>query len=432
VGSMNRTQNITGISKTIFILRLKMVVFFHYLPELLAGRISLTKFVIALRRLLYFMAKMKHNKFVKIGANTRIDLYCPGFPSTAFFTACNKFFRFGEKLPCTTVLISITSACRFRCRHCYQRHDLGPDLDLDVLIKTVQKLQEMGIAFFNIEGGEPFLKYERLKRICEAIDNRAEIWINSTGDGITAERLNELKKLNLTAIMFSMHNVEPAALNRFMRRDDAWDTMEKAIALCHQAGIGVALNCCLPKAAFYNGEFERVMAQAKKFQTVLIQLIKPKPAGGWLESGVEPFTDSNLQHITNRVNQYNLERQYQDFPVISAQIIEESPAVFGCTAGGTDRFYINAKGDLQPCEFLNISFGKIDDHNFDECYQKMRKCFEVPGECWLCEKYSGEIFTLFKENLLNSLPLTPELSNRIYDHWDRGNTTKLYQTLERE
>ncbi|MGD8400029.1 MAG: radical SAM protein, partial [Bacillota bacterium] len=173
-------------------------------------------------------------------------------------------------------------------------------------------------------------------------------------------------------------------------------------------------------------------AQAKKFQTVLIQLIKPKPAGGWLESGVEPFTDSNLQHITNRVNQYNLERQYQDFPVISAQIIEESPAVFGCTAGGTDRFYINAKGDLQPCEFLNISFGKIDDHNFDECYQKMRKCFEVPGECWLCEKYSGEIFTLFKENQLNSLPLTPELSNRIYDHWDRGNTTKLYQTLERE
>ena len=57
----------------------------------------------------------------------------------------------------------------------------------------LKNFRKSGVAFFNIEGGDPFLVYDRLKVICEAIDDRSEIWINSTGDGITLERMEELK-----------------------------------------------------------------------------------------------------------------------------------------------------------------------------------------------------------------------------------------------
>ncbi|MEL7564114.1 MAG: radical SAM protein [Dehalobacterium sp.] len=426
-----KVRNITGIEKRVFLLRVRISMFFKFLPQLVMGRIGVRRFVMFLRRLLFFLDKMKHNKFVQIGLNTRINLYCPGFPSEGFYTACRKFMVFDKKMPCTTVLISLTSACPYHCRHCYQKYDQGKDVDINVMVDTVKILQDMGIAFFNIEGGEPFLVYERLKRVCEVIDYRSEVWINSTGFGITLDRLLELKKFNVTAIMFSLHSPNPEELNQFMGDGKAWDTMARAVSLCHQAGMAVAFNTCLPKKDFYNGNFENVMDIAKDFHASMIQIIKPKPAGGWLEQGVEPFEDKDLARLKKLVHRYNCDNKYRDYPAISAQAMEEDQDQFGCTAGGTDRFYINAKGDLQPCEFLNISFGNIGDTDFPEIYHKMRSCFEIPGNCWLCEKYSGDILRLYKGHNLKSLPLPCDISEEVYHKWDRGDHTKLYEKIEK-
>ncbi len=423
-------KNIIGINKGIFNIKIRVLIFFHFLPELFKGNLSLRRFVLFLRRLLYFLSKLQHNKFVKIGKNRRLGLYIPGFPSEPFYAACKKFMVFDKKLPCTTVLISITSACRFQCEYCYQKNDIGKEMNIEKLVEIVKRLQNIGIAFFNIEGGEPFLVYDRLKKICEAIDKKSEIWINSTGDGMTIEALQELKKLNITAIMFSMHSPDVKIVNKFMKSDNAWDTMLNGVDLCHKVNIPVAFNICLQRKDFYNGIFEKLMEKAKGFNASIIQLIKPKPAGGWLEKAIEDFTREDIIRVKELVNQYNNDRKYKDYPSISAQIIEEDSKMFGCTAGATDRFYINAKGDIQPCEFLNISFGNIGTEDFDIIYEKMRKYFENPGECWLCEKYSNDVLKIYKENNLKCLPLNQEVSKNIYQNWDRGKCTELYDIVE--
>lgn len=215
-----------------------------------------------------------------------------------------------------------------------------------------------------------------------------------------------------------------------MGKDYAWDTLKAGVKICHDTGLAVAFNTCLMRKDFYNGTFERIMEVAKDFKACLIQIIKPKPSGGWLAKEDIEFTADDLAYIRAKVNQYNLQEEFSQYPAISAQIIEEDKAVFGCTAGGTDRFYINAKGDLQPCEFLNISFGNITENQFEYIYQKMRSCFAWGGDCILCEKYSKKIFQLYQENNLTSLPLTLELSERIYSSWDRGRKTYLYERLE--
>ncbi|MGE4283706.1 MAG: radical SAM/SPASM domain-containing protein [Clostridia bacterium] len=428
---MVKVYNVFGINKEVFNLKLKISVFFHFIPQLFKRKLSLKDFILFLKRLLIFLSKMQHNKFVKIDDKTRLDLYVPGFPSKAFYTACEKFMHFKEAMPCATALISVTSACTNHCSHCYQRLDKGKDVNIDILCDVVRELQDMGIAFFNIEGGEPFLVYERLKKLCICINDRSEIWINSTGVGMTADRLRELKELNVTAVMFSLHSPEPDAFNKFMGNDDAWHTLEEAVKLCHQAGIAVALNTCLMRDDFYNGTFEGIMEAAKEFHACMVQIIKPKSSGGWLEKDDLMFTENDINFIKEKVNRYNLESQFIEYPSISAQIIEEDQTVFGCTAGGVDRFYINAKGDLQPCEFLNISFGNIATDHFQTIYEKMRKTFRGGGgDCHLCEKYSKEIYRLYKEDGSNSLPLSPETSEKIYYSWDRGNKTDLYKRLE--
>lgn len=422
-------RNISGVPKRLFTLRLMAGVFFRYAGKVMSGKMALSSFIPFLRRMLYFLSKLKHNKFVSLNGKTRLGLYIPGYPSRAFFTASDKFTVFDERPPCATALISLTSACGFRCSHCYQGRDRGGDVELSVLLATVTRLQEMGVAFFNIEGGEPFLVYERLRAVCAAIDYRSEIWINSTGDQMNRERLRELKDLRVTAIMFSLHSPYPQELNKFMGRENAWEVMERGVKLCHDTGLPVAFNVCLQKESFYNGVFEEVMEKAKMLGGCLVQLIHPKRAGIWLEDGPEPFGPPDIEQVKKLIARYNQNLEYAPYPSISAQILEEAPEMFGCTAGGTDRFYINAQGEVQPCEFLNISFGNIGREDFNHIYRRMRDVFDQPGTTWLCEQYAPGIAKIYRENRLTTLPLAGELSVRIYKELDQGSSTELYRKI---
>lgn len=423
-------RNVAGLAKLAFNLRLCLDRSCYFGREWLAGRSTFSQYLITLRRLLFFLMKMQHNKFVSIDGKVRLGLYIPGFPSRAFDQATRKFCSFGVKSPNTTALISVTSACAFRCQHCYQHLDKGADSPLEPILDAARDLQDHGTAFINIEGGDPFLAYERLRRLCEVIDDRSEIWVNSAGKGVSLERLLELKSLGLTAVMFSLHSHDPETMNRFMGRPDAWTTMQKAVELCHQAGVAVAFNSCLTLEQFADGTFEAVMEQALAFGACLIQLIKPKAAGNWLHARHTAFPPESLAAIIDQVSRYNCSWSYRRYPSISAQIVEESPEVFGCTAGGSDRFYLNAKGDVQPCEFLNISFGNINQEPFKVIFDRMRKTFDRPGETWLCEKYSAAISRTMADKKIDSLPLPLTESRELYKMWDRGPETEIYKKIE--
>jgi len=406
-------------------IKIRMVLYSIYLVY--TGSLKPGKFFRYLRRLLLFLTKMKGNKYIKIANGIKINLYVPAFPKKAFFYATHKMLEFEEKMPAITALVSITSACRYDCEHCYQKNDKGKDVDLNLLKDTVKYFQNEGVAFFNIEGGEPFLVYPRLKSVCESIDDRSEILINSTGDGITKEKLSELKRsCNLTGIMFSLHTADPEKLNSFMKTDQAWLNLVNGINCCHQANVPVMFNSCLLRDAYYDGNFEKVMEKARELGGSLIQLIKPKSAGGWLLEETDHFSKEDLDKIKNEVLRYNTHKDYRAYPFIAAMIIDEDADHFGCTAGGTDRFYVNAKGDIQPCEFLNFSFGNIAEEPVEEIYLRMRRSFKEPGCNWLCEVYHNKIANKFRELDEAVLPLPPKFTQEIINTESHGKVPDFY------
>ena len=427
---MKTIKSIRGLKRTMLETWIKIRVLVYFTGLLFRGELKPNKYFRVLRRLLFFLSKMNLNKFVKTTRGVKINLYVPAFPTRSFFYACRKVMEFNDKMPSITVLMSVTSACRYNCEHCYQKLDKGKDVDIGILTDIAHYLQDKGVAFFNIEGGEPFLQYDRLKQLCDAIDPRSEILINSTGDGMTYERLMELKqKGNFLGIMFSLHTYEPEKLNGFMKSDKAWSNLVNGIDLCHKAGVDVTFNSCITRDDYYNGNFEKVMETAKNFRATIIQFIKPKPAGGWLESGAEKFSPEDLEHVRRLMIRYNTDKTYKGYPFIAAMIIDEDQEHFGCTAGGTDRFYINAKGDVQPCEFLNISFGNITEEKFEIIYNRMRKVYEIPGTCWLCEKYAAQVARLLQETGKHILPLPPEYAREIYENLEKGPVPDFYDKV---
>lgn len=421
---------ISGIRKKIANLQITLGVFFHSLKKLFNKEMSNREFIKFLKRMSAFLKTVQNNKYMSENGKIRIGLYIPEYPSKAFFHACDKFKVTGDKPPAITALVSITSACKFKCKHCYQRLDIGKETPIDILVDAVKKMQDNGVAFFNIEGGDPFIAYDRLKTLCENIDDRGEIWVNSTGDEITIERLNYLKQHNLKAVMFSMHDHREESLCQFMGRDDAWKKLESGIKLCKESGIIVAINSCLMREDYSNGKFEAIMEKSKELGANFIQLIVPKPSGAWLGSSEYKYTESDLKILKEKVDLYNSNEKYAEYPAISAQAIEEDKEHYGCTAGGTDRFYLNAKGDVQPCEFLNVSFGNIKEEEFNEIYSRMRGYFSECTSCWLCEEKSKEINKIYSENNLSSLPLPYKYTKEICKDIHKLERTPFYEKLK--
>ena len=59
-------RSIQGGSRRWFLARLKLTMLGHYLPLLFRGELTPRRFGLFLRRLLLFLSKLGHNKFVRI------------------------------------------------------------------------------------------------------------------------------------------------------------------------------------------------------------------------------------------------------------------------------------------------------------------------------------------------------------------------------
>jgi len=126
---------------------------------------------------------------------------------------------------------------------------------------------------------------------------------------------------------------------------------------------------------------------------------------------------------------YNSARELRAHPSLSVQVFEEGRELFGCTSGGVDRFYLGADGEVQPCEFLNVSFGNVRRESFEVIYRRMREHFGEPCSDWLCCTQAAFINRAIAEHGLERTPVPWEITRTFIGDWKRGEKTRLYRRL---
>lgn len=428
---MNREiHSVTGLNRLLFDIKLRFNGLKYILNRFIKSETNIFGIYKFLKRSVLFSKVTKTNKYISINGKTKIDVYLPGLGTKAYIKALDKLATTKGPMPCSSALISVTSACRNRCDFCYQKLDKGGDLEIEYLLQSVDYLKNHGVSFFTVQGGDPFLRYDRLKKVVTQIGDGAEIWINSTGDGMDYLKLEELKKLGVSTVVFSLHSLNPDEFNHFFNNPNAWNNLVAGIGLCHKLGIAVAFNVTLFKPDFYNGKFEAVMDKALDLGACYVQIIKPKPSGEWLSKEIDDFVHEDFIYIKRLIHKYNHNSKYKKYPSIWAQMINEHKDVFGCIAGGIERVYLNSKGDVQPCEFLNLSFGNVKETSMEIIFKRMHKHFSEPHTAWLCETCAKDIHCEYKKTSDASLPLNYETSKRLLDSFDMGEKTKFYQKIK--
>lgn len=425
---MNEPRFLTGTAKGLFYVRLMLHVFFRYLLALFRGGICPIRFARLIWRLILLLKPMVRNKVVQTGKLYKLQLYLPAYPSPAFWESIDKFRR-PDPGP-LTVVFSMTKACGYRCPHCYQRNDTGADLEIGLLKKTAREMQDLGVTMFDIEGGEPLLRFDRLLDLLTAFDGRREIWVNTTGHLLTPDKARRLKEAGVYGVMISLHTPDEASYDRFTGLPGSFGIARDAARMFREAGITVALNSCPTAELVEQGGLDRIMAIAQEWRCAFVQIIHGKSAGAWL--GREDEMIAAREKI-DRLCRFHLEHNgpgpFANATSASVQVFEEQPTHFGCTAGGIDRFYLNANGEVQPCEFLNVSFGNVQQEEFKTIFARMRRHFPRPGTCWLCATEAPSIHRTLQENGLTTTPLPRHLTEKLVPTWKKGKPTPLYKRL---
>ncbi|MCK5283418.1 MAG: radical SAM protein [Nanoarchaeota archaeon] len=419
---------ISGFRKFVFFQYLKIYVFLVYTKRLILGEFNIRVYFIFIKRALLFLSKVTVNKVVKTRGVYKIHIYFPAFPTKAFFIALDKFLLLKEdkiKPYPTSVLLSMTKACNYKCRHCYQKKDILKDIPINKLINLTKQIQDLKISFINIEGGEPLLKFDRLMDMLKSIDGRSEVWVNTTGFSLTEEKAKKMKEAEVFGIMASLHHWDRKKHDDFVGEKGAYDIALNALKIFSKAGISTAINCTGTQELIQEDGFENIMEIAKNNKVAIVQLIHEKPAGAWI-SKKDTLNKEYVKKLYDIHLKYNTSSKYKDYPAVSSQVFESSENNFGCTAGGIERFYVNANGDVQACEFVNLSFGNINEEPFIDIYNRMRKTFNKPRTKWICCIEHEKIQNALKK----STPISKKESNRIFQNFDLGKETGLYKKMK--
>ena len=356
----------------------------------------------------------------------KLDFYMPRYPTEAFFTAME------DKLLCrpprpVSVVWSITKACHYRCPHCYQGFDPAEEMPLEKMCQAARELRNSGVTAWAVEGGEVLLRFERLEALLQEIRG-LEVWVNSTGDGATDEKIARLKELEVTGVMSSIHALTPEKHDAFTKIPGSFDTALDFLKRCRKAGMLTGFNSVLSDDEIIAGAIDQLMELAEREKCDYIQLIHPKPCGRW---GMEKF-DNSRHELAVKIacaaqKRYN-SMKCKNAPILTAQVFEESPQMLGCTAGAIDRFYVGCSGEVQPCEFLNISFGNLCCEPYELIYERMRQTFPIPSCEWLCCKYGSAIAAAVARNG-GKTPLPREETEKLVKDWHTDTPTPVYERM---
>ncbi|MCR4432623.1 MAG: radical SAM protein [Caldiserica bacterium] len=113
------------------------------------------------------------------------------------------------------LILSITQECNLACTGCYAAQvgtmkkgqpSYRPHLNIDQWRKIIKEAKELGVFFFLLAGGEPFLHPGILNLIKEFPGNFFLVFTN--GVAVSKVHLAELKKLNNVAVILSLEGGE--------------------------------------------------------------------------------------------------------------------------------------------------------------------------------------------------------------------------------
>jgi radical SAM protein with 4Fe4S-binding SPASM domain len=152
--------------------------------------------------------------------------------------------EYGAKKPFTTyspflVVWNYTNACNLHCYHCYQKSGTKPssdELNTKEVLKIIDKMGDMGIAYIALSGGEPLIRNDFFKAAERIMENEIAFSIATNGTLLTKEVIKKLKRFKIRYIQVSLDGAT-AKTHNWLRGRNVFEKTIHGIKNSVDAGI---------------------------------------------------------------------------------------------------------------------------------------------------------------------------------------------------
>jgi MoaA/NifB/PqqE/SkfB family radical SAM enzyme len=314
--------------------------------KLASGDHALVEFIARLGR------ELSERSMEKFVTNLLVNAWVDGRPVR------ERFRREEGYYPPNFVVISPTMRCNFRCRGCWAAlYEDVPNMEMPLLEEIVTQCKEdLGVRFFTIAGGEPFIRDDLLDLYERHDDCYFQVYTNGVLiDDEIAARLGEMGNV---APMLSVEGGRRSTDRR--RGQGTYDRLAQVRSLLSDAGVlhGFAAT------ATHENVYE---ISSDEF---IDEMIRQGALAGWyfhyIPVGADPEPDRMItalqrEHLRTRVFEMRNSR-----PIFLADFWNDGPAVQGCMAGGRRYLHINPNGDIEPCVFVHFAVDNVRDATIRE------------------------------------------------------------------
>ena len=315
-----------------------------------------------------------------------------------------KLVPFGRKNLSELTVIT-TSACNFRCRHCFMIDELNkraPELTADEMFRMGRHMPKMRRV--HLGGGEPFARPNiKDKSLVASNEWHSEVVCIPTNGWYTKNILKTIEAFGANAkgqlrIHFSL-NTLPQDMDAFTGVKGSFlrwrESIRDAIDLANQYSNVTVL--CL---ATFNEDSKAVFAELKDY---VVNEIKPHDFSMQLAREHENYrTDYDTDDFDDVVRDYfrNDSRQpwyltaYRELIREHASACKKDPGNLPHCSSGTTRLVIAPNGDVYPCEskgypngrdYVHWRMGNVRDFDFN-----IKALMESPGARSVRQRMAAE------------------------------------------
>lgn len=317
-------------------------------------------------------------------------------------------FVTGKRRAPISMYVAVTQRCNYACAHCSAagRHPQR-EMTTEELKRLFSDLQQMGTSIIGLTGGEPLLR-EDLLELVASIDERSASFLFTSGFGLDAQKARELKKAGLFAAGISLDSADPAAMDAMRRHPGAYAHAVAAVRHCRAAGIYTMTQTVADRDSLASGRLAEVVALSQEIGAQEVRILETMPSGRMTSIAPEQILTPRERAALCRFHaEMNKKRKGVKVSVFAHA---ESSERFGCGAG-TQHSYIDAAGNLYPCDFVPLAFGNVLEIPVSDLWLDMHRRIGKPrSTCMIMEIYARKVLDGAAE-----FPLPPEESASCID-----------------
>lgn len=293
-------------------------------------------------------------KFVSVSGRYFWDLFAPGWPSPAFDRCIERELErvdpLGRPPALNTVIVAITRRCPLKCEHCFEWDTLNhPEaLSLADLREIVRRVQQRGTAQFIFSGGEPLRRFDDLLALCRLASVESDVWVQTAGIGLTAEKARRLRDAGATGISLSLDHCDAAEHDRFRGLPGSFTAVERAARHAREAGLLVSLSLCPTRSFTTRENLDRYAGLAQSLGASFIQILEPKAVGRYAGQDVA-LGAGERQCLEEFCERLNGDPVFRDHP--SVEYMDWGARALGCCGAGDRYAYVDTAGGLHACPF---------------------------------------------------------------------------------